>query len=71
MARHRLTDKEKVRGIKKALKNPRTPKQFRAPMKRYLKRISSPIMRSRTVYRTYKRKGITHVRKVSVWGPEK
>lgn len=36
MARHKLTGKEQIRGIRKALANPRTPKQFRPALKRRL-----------------------------------
>lgn len=30
MVRHTLTPKERLEGVKKALRNPKTPKQFRA-----------------------------------------
>jgi hypothetical protein len=39
MARHKLTREEQIRGIRKALKNPRTPNQFRPALKRRLKKL--------------------------------
>jgi hypothetical protein len=39
MARHKLTREEQIRGIAKALKNPRTPKQFRPALKRRLEKL--------------------------------
>jgi hypothetical protein len=37
--RHRLTKKEKLKGIKRALKNPRTPKQFLAGLQNQLLKL--------------------------------
>lgn len=39
MARHKLTRDEQIRGIRKALKNPRTPKGFRPALQRRLKTL--------------------------------
>lgn len=41
MARHRLTLAEQIKGLRKALKNPRTPQQFRAGMKKRLQKLES------------------------------
>ena len=37
--RHRLTKEERLRGTKKALKNPRTPKQLLPSLRRTLKKL--------------------------------
>lgn len=39
VARHKLTTAEQIRGLKKALKNPRTPKAFRAGMQKRLAKL--------------------------------
>lgn len=39
MARHKLTKGEQIRGLRKALKNPRTPKVFRAGMQKRLRKV--------------------------------
>jgi hypothetical protein len=39
MARHKLTREEQIRGLKKALANPRTPKAFRAGMQKRLRKL--------------------------------
>lgn len=39
MARHRLTKDEQIRGLRKALKNPRTPSQFRKGMEKRLRKL--------------------------------
>jgi hypothetical protein len=37
--RHKLTREEKIRGIKKALANPKTPERFKKGMRKYLERL--------------------------------
>lgn len=37
--RHKLTKEEQVKGLRKALKNPKTPKAFRAGMKKRLAKL--------------------------------
>lgn len=37
--RHKLTKEQQVRGLRKALANKRTPKQFRAGMKKRLAKL--------------------------------
>ncbi len=39
MARHKLTVEQQVRGLRKALANPRTPKQFKPGMRRRLAKL--------------------------------
>jgi hypothetical protein len=39
MARHELTKEECCRGIRKALKNPRTPKHFKAALRKRLRTL--------------------------------
>ena len=39
MARHKLTKEQTIRGLKKALANPRTPKQFKPSMRERLKKL--------------------------------
>ncbi len=39
MARHILTKEEQIRGIEKALKNPKTPHTFREGMKKRLAKL--------------------------------
>ncbi len=39
MARHKLSRDEQIRGLKKALKNRKTPKQFRAGMEKRLRKL--------------------------------
>ena len=39
MARHKLTREEQIRGLRKALKNPKTPKHFRAGMEKRLRKL--------------------------------
>lgn len=39
MARHKLTKEQQVKGLRKALQNPRTPKQFLAGMKKRLEKL--------------------------------
>jgi hypothetical protein len=40
MARHKLTAAQILRGLKKALANRKTPKQFRASLRARIKRLS-------------------------------
>lgn len=37
--RHRLTKEERLRGTRKALKNPRTPKNFLKGLKKQLRKL--------------------------------
>jgi len=37
--RHELSKAEEIRGLEKALKNPRTPKQFRPSMRKRLAKL--------------------------------
>lgn len=37
--RHKLTKAEQIRGIKKALANPRTPKQLKEPLRKRLREL--------------------------------
>ncbi len=39
--RHTLSKAEQIRGIAKALKNPRTPKQFREGMRKRLAKLKA------------------------------
>lgn len=39
MARHTLSIEEKIRGLEKAIANPKTPKQFLPSMKERLKQL--------------------------------
>jgi len=39
MPRHKLTREEQIRGLKKALANPKTPKAFRAGMEARLAKL--------------------------------
>ncbi len=39
MARHKLTVEEQMRGLRKALKNPKTPKCFRPSMEKRLRNL--------------------------------
>jgi hypothetical protein len=39
MARHTLTKDEQIRGLKKALANPKTPKPFRKGMEKRLAKL--------------------------------
>jgi hypothetical protein len=39
MARHKLTREEQIRGLKKALANPKTPKAFRPGMEKRLRKL--------------------------------
>lgn len=39
MARHKLTTGEQIRGIRKALANPKTPKAFRPGMEKRLRKL--------------------------------
>lgn len=39
MARHRLTREEQIRGLEKALANPKTPKQFLPAMRERLQQL--------------------------------
>lgn len=39
MARHKLTTEQQIRGLRKALANPKTPKQFRAGMEKRLAKL--------------------------------
>jgi hypothetical protein len=40
MARHKLSAAETLRGLKKALANPKTPKQFLKSLRTRIKRLS-------------------------------
>jgi hypothetical protein len=37
--KHRLTKEERLKGVRKALKNPRTPKQFLPGLRKMLKKL--------------------------------
>jgi hypothetical protein len=37
--RHKFTKAERIAGLKKALKNPRTPARFKPGMRKYLARL--------------------------------
>jgi len=39
MARHKLTKAERIKGIKKALKSRKTPKQLKPGLRKYLKKL--------------------------------
>jgi len=39
MARHKLSKEEQIRGLEKALANPKTPKQFLPSMRERLKQL--------------------------------
>lgn len=39
MARHKLTSAEQLKGIKKALANPKTPFQFKPGLRKRLKKL--------------------------------
>lgn len=39
MGKNPFTKEQQIRGLKKALKNPRTPKQLRAGMKKRLEKL--------------------------------
>lgn len=45
MARHVLTVQERIRGIRRALKSRKLPKQFRAPLQRTLRRLEGDASR--------------------------
>jgi len=40
MARQGLTKEAQIKGIRKALRNPRTPRQFRASLKKRLEKLT-------------------------------
>lgn len=40
MARHNLSKEEQIRGLKKVLANPRTPKQFKPSMRKRLAKLT-------------------------------
>lgn len=44
MARHKLSKEQQIKGLRKALKNPRTPKQFLAGMKKRLARLTAVVI---------------------------
>lgn len=45
MARHKLTAKEQLDGVKKALRNPKTPKQFRDSLEQRKRVLETQIAR--------------------------
>ena len=43
MARHKLTKEQSIRGLRKALANPKTPKQFRPSLKKRLAKLLAAV----------------------------
>jgi hypothetical protein len=44
MPRHQLTREEQITGTRKALANPKTPKQFLPSLRERLKQLESPVL---------------------------
>jgi len=40
MARHKLSRESQIKGLRKALRNPRTPRQFLASMRKRLRKLA-------------------------------
>lgn len=45
MASHRLTRVQKVRGLRKCLRSPRTPRWLRPSIRRYLRKLEQQLRR--------------------------